>query len=98
MRPRRQFHRPTCLSLAEEAVLHPRGLSAVATTPGVTRPVVGIAEFPRFRGQVNVLRPSLSIGADQEAREVNKKVTKRNPDPMGLGTAVTVLINSWASK
>ena len=57
--------------------MHPRGLSAVATTPGVTRPVVGIAEFPRFRGQVNVLRPSLSIGADQEAREVNKKVTKR---------------------
>ena len=97
MRPRRQFHRPTCLSLAEGAVLHPRGLSAVATTPGVTRPVVGIAEFPRFRGQVYVLRPSLSIGADQEAREVNKKVTKRNPD-QGLGTAVTVLINSWASK
>ena len=77
--------------------MHPRGLSAVATTPGVTRPVVGIAEFPRFRGQVNVLRPSLSIDAEQEVGEVNKKVTERNPD-QGLGTAVTVLINSWASK
>ena len=60
--------------------MHPRGLSAVATTPGVTRPMVGIAEFPQFRGQVNVLRPSLSIGSEQEVREVNKKVTKRSPD------------------